>query len=454
MADCADSNHSESNFYNSKFIHVLAACTFALPVSSVFALGIIESYQSAIDNDPIFMSARSDKAAGDEYRNLGLSNLLPNLGLSYNYGLNDVKRTPIIPRDLHYDSTVLALSVRQPLYNPEGWQRYRGGQAQANYSEAKFASSKQELIIRVLTAYLETLLAEDKLRLAVAQRDAYRENQLANERMFEKGAGTRTDMLETQARYELARAMVVEAEDDVINRRSELAVIIGREPGTLDALLPDLPEFNLPIGVLPNWERLARNQNPEVIASRYNVEFAKTEEERNRAGHYPRADLVASRSINNSESLITLNQQSTINSIGLQMSIPLYSGGSVNAQIRQAIAKLASARADLESTTQKTLIEVRKQFQLVASSHIRIDAMTMAEHSAAETVTATRKSVTGGQRINLDVLTALQQLYTIRRDLSDSRHRYLLAWLRLNAAAGVLNSDELVRIAAFFRRAP
>lgn len=435
-------------------LSALVAACLALPAHS---LTLLESYRAAVEKDPTFQSARFERVAGEEYEAIGRSNLLPNVGLSYSQSKNDADRITTAngrsQRDSpQYDSQVTTLSVRQPLFNLDAWQRYKGGQAQARYSDAKFASGWQDLITRLTTAYLEALLAEDQLRLAIAQREAYHENQLANERMFEKGAGTRTDMLETRARYELAQAQVIEAEVNVATRRHELAVIIGSDPGTLDALVSGLPELPMQM-TLVEWERLASENNPEVRAQRHSVEYAQAEAERNRAGHYPRVDLVASHSRNTADSLFTYNQQSTVNSVGVQMSLPIYSGGAVNAQTRQAAARLASNQADLDAILQKTLVEVRKQFQLVSSSRLKMLAMEQAERSAAEAVEATRKSVLGGQRVNLDVLTALQQLYITRRDLSDARHGYLLAYLRLHAAAGLLDEQSLGKVAACFSKA-
>jgi len=442
----------------------LAAITAALAASWLCApaqaLSLMESYQTALANDPKFQGARYDRLAGAEYEAIGRASLLPNVGASYNYSKNDADRTIISQNggrqfdSPQYDSKVATLSVRQPLFNMEAWQRYQGGQRQANYSEAKFASDAQDLIARLTVAYLESLLAEDQLRLAVAQRDAYYENQQANQRLFDKGAGTRTDVLETRARYELAQAQVVEAENNVNNKRNELSAIIGVNPGALERLAGRVPELALTPATIAEWEQLARERNPEVRAQSHSVEYSRTEVERNRAGHYPRVDLVASHSRNNADSLFTFNQQSTVNSVGVQMSFPLYSGGGVNAQTRQAAARLASSQAELDASMQKVLVELRKQFQLVRSTRLRINAMEQAERSAAEAVEATRKSVAGGQRVNLDVLTALQQLYTTRRDLSEARHGYLLAYLRLHAAAGVLDSDGLGRIAACFTKSP
>lgn len=438
-----------------RILAALAAAGFSMPSH---ALGLMASYHAALEHDPTFRGARFEREAGEEYEAIGRANLLPNVSLSYSYVNNDAERSIAnqAPAPLKYDSRASSVSLRQPLFNLDAWQRYKGGQAQASYSEAKFDTSWQDLISRLTAAYLDALLAEDQLRLALAQRDAYLENQLANEKMFEKGAGTRTDMIETRARHELAEAAVIEAQNNVANKRHELTVIVGSDPGALDTLGKGLPELPMPF-TLAEWEQMARERNPEVRAQRHSVQYAHAEVGRNQAGHYPRVDLVASYSNNISDPLYTANQSltqdTTVKAVGVQMVLPLYSGGGVSAQTRQAAARLASNEAELDSALQKSLVEVRKQFQQFSSSRLRMQAMEQAERSATEAVEATRKSVAGGQRVNLDVLTALQQLYTTRRDLSDARHGYLLAYLKLHAAAGALDEQSLGRIAACFRPA-
>ncbi len=439
-----------------KVTYALLACLASAPAAAV---NLLEAYRLALNMDPAFQSARFDRAAGDEYEALGRANLLPNVGINYTHSSNTADRTITQSNgnrqtdNLQYDTRIASLSLRQPLLNLDAWQRYKGGKAQSKLSEAQFAVRAQDLITRLTTSYLEALLAEDQLRLAIAQRDAYDENQRGNQRLLDMGVGTRTEMLETKARFELARAEVVEAQNNVIKKRNALAIIIGRDPDPLNDLADGLPELPLEHATLEEWESIARSDNPEILAQRYSVEYGRTETERFRAGHYPRVDLVASHSRNTSDSLFAFNQQSTINSVGIQMSVPLYSGGSVNAQTRQAAARLAAGQADLDATSLKVLLEVRTQFQLVSSSRIRMTAMAQAEQSAAEAVEATKKSVTGGQRVNLDILMALQQLFKTRRDLSEARHGYLLAYLRLKAAAGRLTEEDLVKLSVWFKSA-
>ena len=137
-------------------------------------------------------------------------------------------------------------------------------------------------------------------------------------------------------------------------------------------------------------------------------------------------------------------------SVGVQVNIPLYSGGAVWASTTQAVAGREKARSDLDAKTSQVLVELRKQYNLVLSSALRIDALVKSVNSARLLVQATQQSVKGGVRINLDVLNAQQQMYAAQRDLAQARYNYLLSYLRLRNAAGTLNAEDLHTVAGYF----
>jgi protease secretion system outer membrane protein len=196
---------------------------------------------------------------------------------------------------------------------------------------------------------------------------------------------------------------------------------------------------------------MALRQNPELLAQTTALEVAKQEILKARAGHAPRLDFVASYSKNASETINTYNQDSTVRAIGIQLNVPLYSGGSVNATSRQAVAGLERSRADLQAKTDKALIEVSKQFSAVQSGIAKVNALNRAVESSNLLIKATEQSIKGGVRINLDLLNAQQQLFTTRRDLAQARYAYLMASLRLRAAAGALDVNDVSRTASYFR---
>ncbi|OFA02569.1 TolC family outer membrane protein [Duganella sp. HH101] len=430
----------------------VAALAALLYGSGAHALGLMEAYQAALKNDPTFRSAYYQNEAGQENRALGRSNLLPVLSASYS--ATQVRNTitdPLqtYPRD--YLSRSSVLQVRQPLLNVEGYARYKMGGLQADYASAQFESQQQEVISRVVTAYFDVLFKGDLLALTKVERDLYVEQGKVNQRLFEKGEGTRTDMLESQARRDSAEAAVLETQDALTVARTTLAAVIGGEPGELDKMVTEFQTRPADTVSFEAWKNVSLERNPDIRALTLSVELARQEVTRSLAGHAPRVDLVATYSKSSSDSIQTYNQDTTSRSIGVQVNFPLYSGGSVVAQSRQAVANQEKARADLQAQTDKVLSELRKDYDSMMSSVARIDALKKAVASSELLIKATQQSVKGGVRINLDVLNATQQLYANKRDLAQARYNYLLNTLRMRAAAGTLAESDVREIAPYFR---
>jgi outer membrane protein, protease secretion system len=268
--------------------------------------------------------------------------------------------------------------------------------------------------------------------------------------MFQKGEGTRTDMLETQAKFDVAQAQVIEARDNLTTSRNSLAAIIGTEVTSLDPLSDDFRVLPMQPESFDEWKAIALENNAEIAAQRYAVEATRQDINRNRAGHAPRLDLVASLSKNKGETLNTFNQESTVRSVGVQLNIPLYSGGYVSAATSQSVSNHEKTKSDLDAKTSQVLVELRKQYSQALSSAARIDALVKSVKSATLLITATEQSIKGGVRINLDLLNAQQQFYTARRDLAQARYNYLLSYLRLRNAAGTLNAEDLHKVAGYF----
>ena len=433
-----------------KFPALALGALLAAPLAAS-ALDLVQAYEAARQNDPAFRAAFYDSESGKEYKNLGRAGLLPQVSANYNVSRNIADITQgTFQNHPKYVSRVAVMQLRQPLLNLDSIARYKQGVAQTSYSAAVFDVQQQDLILRLIAAYVDALFADEQLSLSRAQRDTLVEQRKVNDRLFEKGEGTRTDMLETQAKLDLAEAQLVEAIDNQINARTALAAIVGIEVTGVGRLKPQFPLLPLPEGGLEYWNKLALENNPDVRSQQQAIEAARQELNKARAGHAPRVDFVASYSKNTSESITTFNQESTVRSLGVQLTVPLYSGGAVSAQSRQAAANVEKSRADLDGKTSKALTEVRKQHAIVVSSVARINALAKAESSGQLLMTATEKSIAGGVRINLDLLNAQQQLFATKRDLAQARYNYLLATVRLHAAAGVLDSDDVRTVANYF----
>lgn len=430
---------------------------FAFPISSANAIGILQAYEAALVNDPTYRSAISENQAGQQNKAIGRAGLLPSL--QYNFSASKNKGDSTAPgfgriettTPLDYNSINNTISLRQTVFNLDTYARYTQGIAQTNYSNAQFDSRSQDLIIRLVSAYADAKYAEEQYNLYVAQRDSYAEQKRINDRLFDKGEGTITDKLETQAKLDVSETQVLEAADNVANTRTVLGGIVGKEIMQLDGLLPDFRVGLLMPSSVTEWEEIAKKNNPEIIAGQYAIEISEQEIRKANSGHLPRVDFTANYNRGVSDSFTTRSQDNKIRSVGVQLVLPIYSGGYVNAVAAQAVANRDKARSDLDATTNRVTAELRKQFKIVTGSVAKIAALEKSVISTTKLVEATKQSVKGGVRINLDVLNAQQQLVAAQRDLASARFSYLVSFLRLRFSAGVLSGQDLQTVAAYFQ---
>ncbi len=424
-------------------------------VNSVWALDLMQAYQAALANDSIYRSARLENEAGQQFKNIGRANLLPNISANYAYNRNNTdittKSASITRReDRNYNSENGAIQLRQPIFNLENWALYKQGNAQTKLSDKQLLVSQQALITRFFELYVSANYAEDVLALAVAQGVALKSQVDANQLMAVRGEGTKTALIESQSKLGLAQAQVIESQDSVTDSRNALALMLGRDVTALDTLSDD---FNPPTAgqlSFDEWRNLALLNNPEIAVQRENIEIAYQQIKRNRAGHAPRLDAVASLSKSESDTVATFQQDIDNKLVGLQLNIPLYSGGSVTALTTQADANYRKSQADLDTTTNEVLLDLRKHFSSLASSTLKIDALKQSVASAELLITATKKSLTGGVRTNLDVLDARSQLFVAKRDLSLARYNYLIAYIGIRNAAGSLTVADLEAVSGYF----
>jgi len=429
---------------------------------SAGAVSLQQAYEAALKNDPAYRMNFWENEAAKENAVLGRSALLPQVSASYgasrnvadvnalNYNIFSQKYEESLTHP-RYISRSTVVQLRQPILSLDAIARYRQGKVQTAQGAKQFEANTNDVIIRVISAYADALFAEDQVELSRVQRDMYAEQQKVNQRLFERGEGTKTDMIETQARLDLAEAQLIEAKDNATSVRNTLAGVIGMDPGTLDRLGPDFHFTNLPLKTFEEWRQSAIANNPELAAARLVVENQRLDIQRQKAGHYPRIDFVAAYSKGDAESLNTYNQDTVNRTVGVQVNIPIYQGGAISASVRQAAAGYERAKADVDVRSNRILVEMRKSYDQVQNSIAKIGALEKAVASGKLLMTATEQSIKGGVRINLDLLNAQQQLYTSQRDLAQARYNYLINLVRLRAGAGTLDDSAVREVAAYFR---
>lgn len=433
----------------------LAISSFALMMSApVYSLGILDAYSLALEKDPLFQAAIKEKEAGNENENIGRAGLLPKVSLNYqnaprNWQTQKYQSSDIfgnvsdVTKRQQYRSYTGSVTLTQSIFDYEAYAKYKSGVAQSLMADEKYRSKYLDLAVRVISAYVGVAYAKDQIALAQAQKDAYKEQLALNDRLVSAGEGTITDVAETQARYSLAEAQLIEARDVLDAAQRELEVIIGIPLDQLDDL-QTLRKGKFQVSPLPytqfvDWEKVAMERNPQLAASRHGVDAARYDVERNRSGFMPQVQLYASHSENDSSSDNTVNQKYRTDSIGVQVTMPIYSGGGVAASTRQAAARYGQAKYELDAQVGDVINDLRKQFNLCISSQAKLIAYDFAVKSATTQVEATRKSVLAGQRVNVDVLNAEQQLYGAQRDLAEAKYTYIKAWISLLSDSGTLN---------------
>ncbi|MCM8611239.1 TolC family outer membrane protein [Accumulibacter sp.] len=431
----------------------LVGCALALWSSGVLAAGLMDAYQAARQNDPSFRAARYERDAGQYAIAIGRAGLLPNVGITGAYSRNRGERTYFTragspTEDLDYREEASAIALRQPLFNYDSIVRNRQGGVQAAFSDAVFDRKEAEFAVRLASAYFEVLFSLERLALSDAEIAAYRADRETSERRRKGGEGTVTEVAEAESRLQLARAGRADAIDRLSVANLRLESMTGKAMAPLWPLRRDFAPSAVQAVSLDQWSALAEESSPEIRARRKSFEFASLEVDRNRAGHYPQLDFVARSSRTQGESLSTVDQKNVINSVGVQLNIPLFAGGRVDALTGQAVANRARAQAELDAAVNEVLIEVRKQFMAVETGGSKIAAYQKAVDASVVAVEGTLRGMRGGIRSNVDVLNAERVMFVARRDLAQARYEYLLSLLQLRAAAGVLSEKDLQEVAS------
>lgn len=433
-------------------LNMLAAALLLACAPGAHALDLIQGYHLALQNDALYQAALAANQAGQEALPQARAQLMPNLSANGTRSKNWTDGETMglsgpVTRSYEYMGTSAAVSVRQPLYRKYNFAHYKQAQFQVANADAVLDKDRQDLLVRLSGAYFESLMAQEQLSLVLAQKEAYAGQLAAAKRAFETGSGTRTDIDDAQARYDLSLAEELAARQNVGYTRTQLQVIIDQPAenlATLDAakleLLPPAPAD------VEAWMTRAVENNAELRAIRANVEAAQQEVEKARSGHYPTVDVYAQRSKSDSDSNNTINTQYLTTQVGVQFSIPIWAGGQVNSAVRQALANLEKTRSQYEARRREISQQVRKEFQNVAEGVLKVRALEQATRSADQSVFSNEKGYQAGTRTLIDILNAQQQRMNVRRDLSMARYQYVMARIRLQGMMNSLDEAEMARI--------
>jgi outer membrane protein len=435
-----------------------AAIALAVALSApAYASDLLEVYRLAQASDPTIASARYTLDGVHQKIPQALAGLLPVIAATGNEGDTraDTAFTGVPPVDRNMKSWTWNLQLTQPLVRFGNLYAYRESQFVVEQAEAQYAQAQQDLLLRVAQAYFGVIVARDAIAAADAQVAALDEQLAQVTRGYELGTHAVTDIDDTKSRLGSARSQRVAAQNDLESARADLEKVTGKTFEQLAVLQTAItPPQPSPLNSRA-WMDQARSSHPLVRAQRAALEAARQEIKKNRSDHLPTLDLVVNYGGNfASSSLTTPNDYSTRvkqQEAGIQLTVPIYSGGSINSRVTEAIANMNKAEADMEAASRQASTDAQQAFAGVTNGLAQIDALNVAVESGRNAVKGNMAGYRLGIRINIDVLNAEQQLFTAQRDLSKARYDTLLQGFKLKAAAGTLGEQDLLAVNAMLR---
>lgn len=416
------------------------------------AQGLTELYQAARGFDAAYLSARA-LAESAPYR-AAQSDALhrPNVSLagSATRTNGSISGPTVNPLTSSRDSNSkqVAINARQPLFNRANDATVQQSRRSLEGSLAELQVAEQDLLVRVAQAYFDVLSAQDTLTTTRASKQAIAEQLASAKRNFEVGTATITDTREAQARFDLATAQEIAADNDLRTKRIALDQLVGRsgvQPLPLRQPV-QLPDVLAPAGI-NDWVEASRTLHPQVQRAQAALEIARLETEKARANHLPTLDLVGSVSRGNTNGegvrFSTNNGTTQTRSVGVQLNLPLYAGNSIQNRVEETLKLEEKARNDLEAAQRTVALQTRQLWSAVLSGRAQVGALEAAESSSRLALEATQLGYRVGVRVNLDVLNAQTQLYSTQRDLYKARYDLMVGALRLRQAAGLLEPGDL-----------
>ena len=428
---------------------ILACTLFVLPLAAV-AQDLAQVYQEAKAYDAQYAAARFTLQAGLEKLPQGRALVLPTLNLSasatnarIDSEPHDASVSPAFVRDARTHGYTLSFS--QPLYRKQNSIQYDQAGYQVKQAEAAFGQAGQDLIVRVALAYFDVLASDDTLALVRAQKAAISEQLAQAKRNFEVGTSTITDTHEAQARFDLAAAQEIAAQNDLDAKKRALQQFTGKEYAALKPLRTDVKLSPPEPTRMDDWVGLAEKQSYAVQIQELTTEIAQLEVKRNAAGHHPTLDLVASYgwTSQTASQLAAVGSNSSAGTVGLQFGLPLYAGGAISSREREAAANFEKSRQDLENARRSSALATRQSYLAVINGIAQVGALEQALVSSQSALDSNKLGYEVGVRINIDVLNAQQQLFSTRRDLALARYNTITSHLRLKSAAGSLREEDL-----------
>lgn len=408
------------------------------------ATSLQEAFEAAQRHDPTLQAARMQVDINHQQRRAARAGLRPSIGARASATSGQLHTNVAATRG--YDNQLAGLSLNIPLYRPQNAARLSQAEVGEQLAASQLAQSLQTLAEQVAASYFAVLQARDTVGVVEAQRQAIEEQFAAARETYAAGEATITDQQEAQARLDLNRAQLAAARNTLVAREAAFTQLTGLQASGLHPL----PEGTLPPPMasepLAWWEAQARSGSFLVKQAELGLEAARHGVDVARTAHYPTVEIVSQAGMMHGQNNLTVGTPVRRNrdvSATLQVQVPLYAGGGLQAQERASVATLGQRESQLEAARRGAAQQARETYLAWQSSLQQADALQAAVRSSQLALDSSHTGYQAGVRINLDVLNAQQQLFQTRQSLAAARYAVLLNQLRLKAAIGQLSDADI-----------
>ena len=402
------------------------------------AIDLLQSYDLAKQADPVFLGATEKYHADKLVLRQADSTILPTIS-------GTAAATRYQTSSGNVDTKGYTLSITQPLLNFGIFAGIGQARAEVRRAEAEYTAAQQDLMLQVSQAYLGALGAQDNVELAQAERSAISQQLDVAEGRLSAGLGTITEVHDARARFELAEANALAAQDQLRDSLEALGELTGEDNESLKTLKTEIPTVRPQPEDQEQWVDTAEKQNLTILASQATYDASRKQVQVQRSGHFPSLSLFGK--ISDSESSPAMPTTDGRNdSVGIQLTVPIFQGGYVSASTSQAAHLREAARQQLEASRRNTKRQTRSAYAGVISGIQRVAALKQAVVAGESALEAKQTGFEAGINTNLDVLNAQRDLYAAKRDYAQTRYTYILDLLRLKQAAGQLNEKDLQEV--------
>ena len=460
-----DKTHSRARLRSLPRLGALAAALLTLHAVPATAVDIADAYAHAQQNDPVLSAAQAGYRANREMVPQARSGLLPKLILGGTVSRSKRTFPGAVVQDTNptsptfgqmmalpsqtYTNRSWQAQLNQPVVNVSAWFDLRSASSRVRAAEATLGATSQNLIVRVVQAYLNVLRAQDRLEAAQAQETAVGRQLEQVQQRFEVGLVAITDVLEAQAAFDNSAVARIQAEGDLHVFFNALNTLTGEDYQSLDRLAEALPIINPAPADEQAWVDAALESNFNVLAARSQLEAANRNLAARRAAHLPTVDGSISHSYFYTGGLSFLGNKNETTTYALTLNLPIYQGGFTHSRRKEARALADQARDELLNQQLTVTRDARSMFQTVSTDVVRVGARLKAIASSQSALEATETGYEVGTRNIVDVLQAQQRLFSSQFDYADSRYNYVIDLMLLKQVAGALVEEDVTELNQF-----